>query len=68
MIEPSVQAITTKSAMVVEWKPIRSGSRRVTGLEFRFKPDPQGRLDINNEDDINDGMTETGEFNSDNNF
>lgn len=68
VIEPSVQAITTKSAMVVEWKPIRSGSRRVTGLEFRFKPDPQGRLDINNEDDINDGMTETGEFHSDNNF
>lgn len=28
-----------------------AGSRRVTGLEFRFKPDPQGKLDIEDADD-----------------
>lgn len=60
VIEPSIQAITTKSAMIVEWKPVRSGSRRVTGLEFRFAPDPQGRLDINDDEDT------TGDLNSDN--
>lgn len=46
VIEPSIAAITAKSSMLVEWKPLRAGSRRVTGLEFRFAPDPQGRLDI----------------------
>lgn len=47
VIEPSVTAIQDKCAMLVEWTPLRSGSRRVTGLEFRFSPDPQGRLDMN---------------------
>lgn len=47
VIEPSVAAIRDKCAMLVEWSPLRSGSRRVTGLEFRFSPDPQGRLDMN---------------------
>lgn len=49
VIEPSIQAINTKGGMLVEWKPLRSGGRRVTGLEFRFRPDPQGKLDIEDE-------------------
>lgn len=51
IIEPAVHSITVKAHMVVEWKQVRAGSRRVTGLEFRFSPDPQGRLDIGLEDD-----------------
>jgi plasmid replication initiation protein len=50
VIEPSVAAITTKASMIVEWKPLRSGSRRVTGLEFRMSPDPQGKLDMGTND------------------
>jgi plasmid replication initiation protein len=51
VIEPAVQAIIAKAQMVVEWKPVRAGSRRVTALEFRFAPDPQGKLDMGIEDD-----------------
>lgn len=46
VIEPACESIRRKAAMLVEWKPIRSGSRRVTNLEFRFAPDPQTKLDI----------------------
>ena len=50
VIEPSVAAITAKASMIVEWKPLRSGSRRVTGLEFSLAPDPQGKLDMGTDD------------------
>ena len=60
IIEPAVAAIITKASMLVEWKPIRAGSRRVTSLEFRFAPNPQGQLDmgegdfeLDKSDDIN---------------
>jgi plasmid replication initiation protein len=46
VIEPAIAAITAKSEMLVQWTPVRSGSRRVTGLEFRFGVNPQGKLDL----------------------
>jgi plasmid replication initiation protein len=46
VIEPAIAGITAKAGMLIEWTPVRSGSRRVTGLEFRFGADPQGKLDI----------------------
>lgn len=46
VIEPSVNAIEQHAGLKIEWKPIRSGARRVTSLEFRFGPDPQGKLDL----------------------
>lgn len=46
IIEPAVAAIIAKASMLVEWKPIRAGSRRVTSLEFRFAANPQGQLDM----------------------
>lgn len=46
IIEPAVAAIIAKASMLVEWKPIRAGSRRVTSLEFRFVANPQGQLDM----------------------
>lgn len=46
IIDPAVLAITTKAHMLVEWKPIRAGARRVTSLEFRFAANPQGQLDM----------------------
>lgn len=46
VIEPAVRAIQEHAGLKVEWLPIRSGARRVTSLEFRFGPDPQGKLDL----------------------
>lgn len=54
VIEPAVAAITTKANMIVTWKPLRSGSRRVTSLEFRFEADPQGKLDMSDDQDEQD--------------
>jgi hypothetical protein len=48
--ERSVAAITTKASMIVEWKPLRSGRRRVTGLELRMALDLQGQLDMGTDD------------------
>lgn len=44
VIEPAVKAISSKAGMLVEWTPLRAGSRRVTELEFRFGPNPQASL------------------------
>ena len=41
-----------------------AGSRRVTGLEFRFKPDPQGKLDIEDADDEQLSPLETAALNA----
>lgn len=41
VIEPAVKAISSKAGLLVEWTPLRAGSRRVTELEFRFTPNPQ---------------------------
>lgn len=46
VIEPAVAAIQQHAGLKVEWVPIRSGARRITSLEFRFGPDPQGKLDL----------------------
>lgn len=46
VIEPSVLAIKQHGGLLVEWSPQRSGARRVTSLEFRFQPNPQGQLDL----------------------
>lgn len=46
VIAPSVNSIQQHAGLKIEWVPIRSGARRVTSLEFRFGPDPQGKLDL----------------------
>ena len=43
IIEPAVKELTNKDGLSVEWEPVKHG-RKVTGLNFRFKPDPQRRL------------------------
>ena len=50
IIEPAIAALSAKAEMLIDWKPLRSGSRRVTGLEFRFAPDPQAKLDMDEVD------------------
>lgn len=49
IIEPATKAISTKASLLVEWTPVRAGSRRVTSLEFRFSPNPQGLLGMGGE-------------------
>lgn len=51
VIEPAAQSIRTKFGWLVDWKPLRAGARRVTSLEFRFGPNPQGELPL---DDVTD--------------
>lgn len=46
VIEPAVAAIQQHARLKVEWLPIRSGARRVTSLEFRFEPDNQEKIDL----------------------
>lgn len=45
VIEPAVKELVEKDSMKIEWEPVKAG-RKVTGLIFRFAPDPQGRLDL----------------------
>ena len=63
VIEPAVKAIQAKASMMVTWKRIRTpGSRRVGGLEFRFAMDPQGRLAI---DELEEVVSKVAEPDSD---
>lgn len=47
VIEPAVKELREKDGMEIEWTPIKAG-RKVTGLSFKFRPDPQGRLNLEN--------------------
>jgi len=44
VIEPAVEELITKNSLMIEWQPIKHGGRKVTGLEFRFSPNPQNSL------------------------
>lgn len=52
IIEPATKAISTKGSLLVEWKPVCAGSRRVTSLEFRFSPNLQDQLDMAESDKV----------------
>jgi len=41
VIDVAVDELTGKDGLLIEWKPTKQGGRKVTGLEFRFKPNPQ---------------------------
>ena len=43
IIEPAVKELIAKNSLLIEWTPRKAG-RRVTGLEFKFKPNPQPEL------------------------
>lgn len=43
IIEPAVKELITKNNLLLEWEPKKAG-RKVTGLEFRFKENPQQSL------------------------
>ncbi|MFJ1259034.1 replication initiation protein [Cupriavidus sp. CuC1] len=44
VIEVAVKELQEKNGLQIEWEPVKPAGRKVTGFEFRFKPDPQGRL------------------------
>jgi len=43
IIEPAVKELISKNNLLIDWVPTKAG-RRVSGLEFRFKPNPQTDL------------------------
>jgi len=43
IIEPAVKELREKDGLLLDWESIKAG-RKVTGLDFKFRPDPQGRL------------------------
>lgn len=45
VIEPAVQELTQKNDMLITWTTQNSG-RKVIGLEFKFKPNPQQSLPL----------------------
>lgn len=46
VIEPAVKELTTKDNFLIEWEGTKHGGRKITGLEFRFEVNPQGKLDV----------------------
>jgi plasmid replication initiation protein len=45
IIEPAVTELITKDGYLIEWTPKKIG-RKVAGLEFLFKANPQGKLNL----------------------
>jgi plasmid replication initiation protein len=45
IIEPAVKELREKDGLEIHWKPVKAG-RKVTGLDFTFRPDPQLRLEV----------------------
>ena len=43
IIEPAVRELGEKDGWLIQWRPIKAG-RKVAGVRFDFKRDPQGRL------------------------
>lgn len=44
VIEPAVKELTLKDNMLIEWEGTKAGGRKITGLEFRFRANPQQKL------------------------
>lgn len=44
VIEPAVKELTEKDNWIIEWKGTKHGGKKITGLEFRFKRNPQQSL------------------------
>lgn len=44
VIEPSVEELTIKNGMLINWSGIKEGGRKITGIEFRFGENPQQPL------------------------
>lgn len=45
VIEPAVHELRQKDNMIIEWATIKAG-RKVTGLVFKFQPNPQRQLPL----------------------
>lgn len=44
IIEPAVKDLVEKDGWLIEWRPLKYGGRKISGIRFEFKRDPQGRL------------------------
>ena len=46
IIEPAVKELVIKDNMLIEWDGTKRGGRKIVGLEFRFKNNPQRQFEI----------------------
>jgi plasmid replication initiation protein len=44
VIEPAVSELMSKDSLLIEWTQTKNGGRKVSGLEFKFSPNPQNSL------------------------
>lgn len=44
VIEPAIKELTLKDNLIIEWQGTKRGGRKITGLEFKFNPNPQQTL------------------------
>ena len=44
VIDPAVKELQEKDNWIIEWTGTKRGGRKITGLEFRFKRNPQQKL------------------------
>jgi plasmid replication initiation protein len=49
VIDVAVKELQDKENWLIEWKGIKQGGRKITGLEFKFKQNPQQKLDLSQE-------------------
>jgi plasmid replication initiation protein len=45
VIDPAVKELRGKQGVLIDWMPVKAG-RKVTGLDFKFQPDPQQSLPL----------------------
>lgn len=46
VIEPAIKELKEKDSWLISWEGTKKGGRKITGLEFRFKRNPQFKLQI----------------------
>jgi plasmid replication initiation protein len=46
VIEPAIKELKEKDNWLISWEGTKKGGRKITGLEFRFKHNPQFKLQI----------------------
>ena len=46
IIDPAVRELRDKDGWLIDWRPTRSGSRKITGLRFDFERSQQQRFEL----------------------
>ena len=49
IIDPAVRELRDKDGWLIDWRPTRSGSRKITGMRFDFGRSQQQRFELTQE-------------------